>query len=260
MIRRYAVDPELSFGSGFNAPMDKVSARVGQALLGALPKFLDRLAIEVQRLDVPTSDGARIRMHLLSPRDVDKKLLPSLPCLVYLHGGAFMHKAVPTQYRLMQAYALGARCRVAAVDYRLVPQHPYPTPVEDCLAGLRYVLEHAGELRIIPSKVVIGGDSAGGSLALDTWLAAREQTKAGEAPFAEHLPQSLMLVYPVVDHRAETASMAAFTDTPIWNADKNARMWKWYLNGADYSSPLQRADEFAGLTSAFVEARGGWTG
>lgn len=250
MGTRYDIDPELRTFAGFNAPMGKVLSLVGQTALSAVPMCIRRRDVRVRRFTAKAADGTAIRLRLLSPREAGDEVLP---CLLYLHGGAFLHKAVPTQWRLMAKYALGARCRVAAVDYRLAPRHTYPVPVEDCLAGLAAVLERAEELYVDPAHVVIGGDSAGGSLALDTWLAAKEHADTGEAPFAGHLPRGLMLVYPVVDHRALTASMAAFDDTPIWNARKNRIMWDWYLAGADYVSPLRRAGEFAHLSCAFVE-------
>ncbi|MBQ3386588.1 MAG: alpha/beta hydrolase [Eggerthellaceae bacterium] len=250
MSSHYPIDPELQALSGFNAPLGKASAIAGQAVLGLLPKCIDRRTTAISTLTATASDGAEIRVYLLSPRDAAGE---TLPCLLYLHGGAFLHKAIPTQYRLMEHYALEARCRVAAVDYRLAPLHPYPTPVNDCLAGLRYVLEHTGEREIDPARMAIAGDSAGGSLTLDTWLAAKEQADVGTVPFAGHVPQSLMLVYPVVDHRGLTTSVRKFTDTPIWDGRKNRYMWELYLNGAEYTSPLQRAGEVADLGCAIVE-------
>ena len=223
MATHYPIDPELRVLSGFNAPLGKASAIAGQAVLGLLPKFLNHATTELAKRSITAPDGAPVPVYLISPRYAGHE---TLPCVVYLHGGAFLHRAVPTQYRLMEQYALGARCRVAAVDYRLAPLYPYPTPVNDCLAGLGDVLEHAVELDIDPTRIIIAGDSAGGSLTLDTWLAAKEQADAGTAPFAGQLPRGLMLVYPVVDHRGLTTSVRKFTDTPIWDGRKNRYMWE----------------------------------
>ena len=250
----YPIDPELLSFAGINAPLGKLSALASEPLLGALPTFIDRSRVTHERREVAAPDGRAIPLHVIAPVGAEDEVLP---CLYYIHGGAFLHKAIPTHYRLMQEYATRVRLRVVAVDYGLVPRHVYPEPVTDCLLGLAYVYEHATELRIDPTRVVMGGDSAGGSLTLDTWLEAAKAARAAKGDRGVALvPHGFMLVYPVVDHRGLTASMQRFTDTPIWNGLKNERMWTWYLEGPGggaYRSPLQRSEEFSGLTCAFVE-------
>ncbi|MBR2789384.1 MAG: alpha/beta hydrolase [Eggerthellaceae bacterium] len=248
MSTRYPIDPELRFLSGFNAPLGAALTRAAQPLLRALPKNLDPRHLTLRRVDLPREGAAPpLRLLALSPRDAGET--EALPWVLYLHGGAFMHAAVPTQYRLAGEYAVGARCRILIPDYRLTPTYPYPAGLNDCLRALRHAREHGADLGIRPDRLIIAGDSAGGSLALDTFLAARGENPA----FA---PLGLMLVYPVVDPRQVTASMQDFDDTPIWNARKNALMWQRYLRGTAgkaYVSPLARTEEFAGLANLYVE-------
>lgn len=251
MGTRYDIDPELRLLAGFNAPLGEGLTRAAQPVLRALPKNLTPRRLVLTRIDLPAEGAApRLRLFVLSPRDARED--EALPCLLYLHGGAFMHPAVPTQYRLAGEYALGARCRVVVPDYRLAPTYPYPAGVTDCLRALHHVREHAADLGISTERLVIAGDSAGGSLVLDTWLGARDGDSCSTASPA----RGLMLVYPVVDPRQLTASMHAYTDTPIWDARKNVVMWQRYLRGsagAAYASPLTRTDEFAGLAHLYVE-------
>ena len=141
-----------------------------------------------------------------------------------------------------QEYALGAGCRVVGIDYSLAPKHPFPTALNECLEGYRYLLANAEELLIDTSRMMIGGDSAGGLLAMDTYLSL-------EVP---ERPIGLMLIYPVVDDSQTTPSMKRFYDTPAWNSVNNAKMWDWYLAGQEYRSPLERHKEFD-MRHLFVE-------
>jgi len=97
---------------------------------------------------------------------------------------------------LCRQLALGARCAVFSVDYRLAPEHPFPAAVEDCFAATRYVAEHAAELNV--RGIAVGGDSAGGNLAAVVSLLARD---AGSPAVAFQL-----LVYPATDQRCASAS------------------------------------------------------
>src|SRR5205809_2710722 len=95
----------------------------------------------------------------------------TLPALMYFHGGGWTIGDVDTHDVLCRQLALGARCAVFSVDYRLAPEHPFPAAVDDCLAATRYVAEHADELKV--RGIAVGGDSAGGNLAAVVSLLAR---------------------------------------------------------------------------------------
>lgn len=120
----------------------------------------------------------------------------TLPALVYFHGGGWTIGDLDTHDVLCRSLALGARCAVFSVDYRLAPEHPFPAAVEDCLAATRYVAEHARELNV--HGIAVGGDSAGGNLAATVALTARD---AGEPRLAFQL-----LIYPATDQRCATPS------------------------------------------------------
>ncbi|GGL92256.1 alpha/beta hydrolase [Nakamurella endophytica] len=100
-----------------------------------------------------------------------------LPVHVFLHGGGFWLGSVdePVNDALCRTRARAADCVVVAVDYRLAPEHPFPTAVEDCYAGLLWAVEHAHEWGGDPERSTIGGVSAGANLAAAVVLACRDR-------------------------------------------------------------------------------------
>lgn len=135
----------------------------------------------------------------------------SSPVLLYLHGGAFAAGDV-TQYRRALAFvAEQSGALVLFPEYRLAPEAPFPCAIEDCAAAVRYVLDHASELGVDPSRLVIAGDSAGGSLA----NACIQMFPQGTFAHAIELyPETFLLAddpewswdaYPVIAEQAEVA-------------------------------------------------------
>ncbi len=113
-----------------------------------------------------------------------------LPLLVFFHGGGFVVGDLDTHDEPCRLFCQHAQVQVLSVAYRLAPEHPAPTAVEDCLEALKWAYEHAADLNIDPTKIAVGGDSAGGNLA-----AVVSQLAVGK-PYA---PVAQLLIYPVVD-------------------------------------------------------------
>jgi len=113
------------------------------------------------------------------------------PLLVWFHGGGFVIGDLETADPTARDLCAGADVVVASVDYPLAPEHRFPAAPEACWAATAWLAEHAGELGADPSRVAVGGDSAGGNLAAVTCLLARDR---GGPPIAFQL-----LVYPVTD-------------------------------------------------------------
>ena len=114
--------------------------------------------------------------------------------LVYFHGGGWTIGDLDTHDVLCRELANHSGAAVVAVDYRLGPEAPFPAAVDDALAAFDWVQREAAALRLDPTRLAVGGDSAGGNLAAVVAIAARD---AGEPPFAWQL-----LIYPATDqHR-----------------------------------------------------------
>jgi acetyl esterase/lipase len=146
--------------------------------------------------------------------------------------------------RLMQQLVTRIGCVAVSVDYRLPPEHPFPVPVEDCYAGLQWLFTHAGDLGVHPSRIAIGGASAGGGLAAGLALLARDR---GEVPVAFQL-----LIYPMIDDRNVTPASYAITDPRVWHRESNRLGWKAYLGregGGDNVSPYAAATRATDLTN-----------
>lgn len=135
---------------------------------------------------------------------------------LYVHGGGMLLGSVDVYDEILRRYVSASGVPLLAVDYRLPPEHPYPTPVEDCYAGLRWLAESARELGVDATRIAIMGDSAGGGLAAATALVARD--RGGPALAAQ------ILVYPMLDDRNTTPDpeIAPFL---TWSWDDNITGW-----------------------------------
>ena len=122
-----------------------------------------------------------------------------LPALVYFHGGGWTIGDLDTHDVLCRELANGARCAVFSVEYRLAPESPFPAAVDDCVAATSFVFEKRRRSNMDPSRIAVGGDSAGGNLAAVVALHARD---AGGPPLCFQL-----LIYPATDQHLETESL-----------------------------------------------------
>lgn len=98
---------------------------------------------------------------------------PRLPGLAYLHGGGWVVGDLDTHDKIMRLLALGSGAVVIGVDYRLAPEHRFPTPIDETLAVLRYLAAHGSDWSIDPTRLALAGDSAGAHLSLAACLLSR---------------------------------------------------------------------------------------
>lgn len=152
---------------------------------------------EVMDLDCEARDGVRLRVRRYR-NDVERGAAGDvLPALLYLHGGGFVIGSIETHDILCRQLALHAGCAVFALEYRLAPEYPFPTAVNDAWDGLVWLRENGAMLGVDPHSVAVGGDSAGGTLATVCAIMARD----------EGLKLALQLLfYPGTAGWAQTAS------------------------------------------------------
>jgi acetyl esterase/lipase len=191
----------------------------------------------------PGDHDVPVRVH--RPNGVDG----ALPCVYSMHGGGYVIGTYAMDDAVFDELCPKIGCVGVSVDYRLAPDTPYPGPLEDCYAGLRWTHAHAAELGIDATRIGVMGTSAGGGLAAALALLARER---GEIPIAFQLLDS-----PMLDDRQLTASSRQ-DGLPVWSRGSNAFGWKSYLGelyGRDDVPPTAapaRATDLAGLPPAFV--------
>lgn len=243
---RYPLDPDFARYAWFRIPLNPAAIRLGALTLGVLPG-LQRSdeKLTVTRHEIPVADGETIPALLFRPAETDRPM----PALLDLHGGVFAFKAAPHHFRLARAYAALTPCVVLLPDYRLLPRHRFPVQTEDAYSSLLWLRDKATQLGIDPSRIAVGGDSAGGNLAAAVCLMARDR----QGPTLH----GQLLIYPGLDRRMQTPSARRYTDTPIWNTQLNEKMWRLYLPNPSvpdiaYASPLE-ASSLHGLPNAYIE-------
>ena len=173
----------------------------------------------------------------------------TLPLVLSLHGGGFALR--PDHFPAGDAGYATLGAVVAAVDYRTVPEDPFPCAIEDCYAALQWAVD---SLDVDPGRVVVTGVSAGGALAAALTQMVRD--RGGPAISFQ------MLIIPVTDDRCRTPSMHQYVEAPLFSAPMAEGMWTTYL-GADadrsatspYAAPA-RAESLAGLPPAFIQVNG----
>lgn len=164
-------------------------------------------------LEVPKPELARIEDFSITARDgfeIPARLYaPSsarLPVLVYFHGGGFTVGNIRTHDTLCRVLSLKSGCAVVSVDYRLAPAHKFPTASDDTWDAFAFVAKEGARLGLDTSRLAVGGDSAGGTLAAVCAILARD---AG-------LPLALqMLIYPGTTGHQDTPSHQLYANGPL---------------------------------------------
>lgn len=214
---KYAIDKQFGIWRYARQPvMGKWFFKLGEKMVNTQKYFSAIKNIQVANIEHTTPDGYALKSYVITPQRVTSNAV-----ILYLHGGGFCFKGSDAHVANAVKYAEGVGCKLLFVDYRLAHNYPYPTPEEDCILMYKYLIDKAKELGISAQKIIVAGDSAGGNLSLGVFYAACRQGLPR--------PAGLMLIYPVVDNKMQTASMKQFVDTPMWHAKLNQAMWDTYL-------------------------------
>jgi acetyl esterase len=195
-----------------------------------------------------TIDGPAGRLrarHYVPPR---AQLGPARPLLVFFHGGGFVVGDLDTHDAPCRALCRDLDVHVLSGEYRLAPEHPFPAAIDDARAVLRYAQAQAARLGADPTRIAIGGDSAGANLAtVVTQLAARD---------GDPLPSLQLLIYPAVDSSKDWPSIDLFADGYFLTRGNIHGFRRHYFAGFDdltdpRASPLL-AKDLGGLPPAVI--------
>jgi acetyl esterase len=193
------------------------------------PPHVDR----VENLFMPARDGHPMPARLYAPQQ--KPGDPALPVLLYLHGGGFTVGSLTTHDVLCRQLSRLGHCAVVSLDYRLAPEHRFPTAVHDAWDALNWLHQHGQSLGLDGTRLAVGGDSAGGTLSAVCALKARD---------AGLKLRLQVLFYPGTTAHQDTASHHTFAEG--FMLDQATVDWFF----AQYIDPTDRQDwRFAPLNA-----------
>ncbi|MBT9549301.1 MAG: alpha/beta hydrolase [Hydrogenophaga sp.] len=218
-------------------PMHALTPDQAKAAYAAGAGVLDIPSHKLARaedLAIPARDGVELHARLFAPACEHP-----LPVLLYFHGGGFTVGSVATHEPLCRHLAHLAHCAVVSVDYRLAPESKFPSAANDAWDSLAWLRENATALRLDGAHIAVGGDSAGGTLAAVTAIAARD---AG-------LPLALQLLfYPGTAGHQNTPSHKTFADGFLLEEPHITYFFNQYLRSPEDRNhwrfaPLDGVDE-----------------
>jgi len=236
LIKQAAAAPGPTLESLAPPEARRVSTAMFKMLSGA-PEDVAR--VENRRIPGP---GGEIPVRIYAPQGNGP-----FPLLVFFHGGGWVIGDLDTHDVACRALTNRVKCVTVSVDYRLAPEHKFPAGVEDCYAATMWAAQHARELNADPSRIAVGGDSAGGNLSAVVSLLARDRGKPSI--------KFQLLIYPATDGALDTYSHRTFKD--YFLTDKAVQyFWGHYArDDADRRDPLASpalAKSHKGLPPALV--------
>jgi acetyl esterase len=182
-------------------------------------QLMGQVATETTACLVEPLDVGGLKSLSFTPPTTDGGLL------VWFHGGGWVVGSPSLAINEVDRLCAATRCRGISVDYRLAPEHPFPAPQLDGIAAATWCLAHAGELGAEPSKVAVGGDSAGGNLA-----AVAGQRVPGLA--------AQVLVYPGCDLTAARRAAHRHTEGYLLDEETIEYFFSCAAGDADLADPL----------------------
>ena len=245
-MSKYPISKEFFPFSHFTPPISERFLSLAVPNMKTPQFIFKNKEFDAVRYEVESYDGEKIEVFLISPKEIGN----NAPCFAYLHGGGFVLAAAGYHYKNAMYYAKESGCKVLFVNYRLAPKHPHPVFFEDCYTAFCWAYDNAEVLGIDNTRMGIGGDSAGATLAVGVCMMAKDRNHPVKFAFQ-------MLPYPFLDARNNSESCKKYTDTPMWNStlsNRIAPMTKVDRNRLDYVyySPVE-AEDFTGLPPAYIE-------
>jgi acetyl esterase len=191
-----------------------------------------------------------LRARIYRPKTASSVRKPGM--LVFFHGGGFVCGSITSHEEAVKVLAHESGVVVCSVDYRLGPEHMFPAAVDDAVAAYAWAREHAGEFGADPTRVGVGGDSAGGNLS----AVACHMCKARSVPQPSHQ----LLIYPAIDWSRSCESHKTFAKGFFLEDQRTHWFEARYLNRVEErddprASPMKFAD-FSNLAPATIVTAG----
>lgn len=196
----------------------------------------------VRDLEIPGPTGPLKVRHYMPPEPVANP-----PLLVFFHGGGFVLGDLDSHDQPCRILCKYAGVQVLSVTYRLAPEHPFPAGLEDALAGFRWAHANAQAFGADPTRVCVGGDSAGACLA----TVVAQMTHRAKEPE----PAAQLLLYPCVDRVNSYRSLSLFADGYFLTLADIEWCTERYVGTADVHNPLISpllAPDLKGLAPALI--------
>ncbi|MGI9642083.1 MAG: alpha/beta hydrolase [Acidimicrobiia bacterium] len=171
--------------------------------------------------------------------------------LLWIHGGGMVMGVPEQDHQWCTELTDELGILVASVDYRLAPEHPFPAGLDDCMAALRWLHDHAEDLAVDPTRIAVGGASAGAGLAASVCQRARDED-GPEICFQ-------LLNYPMLDDRTVLADDHEGRGAFVWTPASNRFGWTAYLGGTP-SEDDDRAHAAPGRTRDLSGLPAAWVG
>lgn len=245
-------------------PLDPLAKRLLTMMAAAAPQARSRPSLEARRQslaklmqfaraeapDVATSDGmltgraGELPYRLYTPASAGELA----PGFVFFHGGGLVAGSIATHDRIAAALAHATGCRLVSIDYRLAPEHRFPAAVDDAIAATEWVAREAASLGIDADRLVIGGDSAGATLAA---IVCQEAAQTAGLSIAAQC-----LICPVLDFEETSPSREAFAEGHLIDrATIEADLSDYLPEDIDTADPRVsplRATRLTGLPTAII--------
>lgn len=202
-------------GRGYRPGLSVEAARANYADLNNRFGMAPVSGVTTTRLEIPTRDNAILHAHLHRP---DAQTAPGA-VLLFFHGGGFVVGDVACYDHLTRWFAREGGLQVISVDYRLAPEHKFPTAFEDAFDALYWLEDHAEALGVDPQRIAVGGDSSGGAIAATLSAFSSERGLVR--------PAYQFLIYPPLDATERFPSRRQFAKGVIFTSAE--RRW-WAQN------------------------------
>ena len=168
-----------------------------------------------------TTKNGPVNSRIYRPKRNNTKL----PCLIYMHGGGWIIGDLDSHDGVCVDIALDGDCQVIALDYGLSPENKFPKALYQCHEIFNEVFQNADAFNIDKNRLSIGGDSAGGNLALSSTLLMMKN--------GGPLPLYQFLIYPCIDKNFDSYSYLKHSEAPFLTKKMMLWFFDTYLNGSD---------------------------